>query len=183
MEAAQKSGDQQAQADAMKSMMGAALGGGDVEALAPDRLKPFLPESLGGTERAQRSRLSATAAMGMQMTEAKATYMSDDGRSWDLQITDTGTAKGLLALAGWAGIEGENETSTGYDKTYHEDGRLIHEQWDRSSSRGEYGVVLGERFTVKVEGQADSIDDLKAALADLDLDALEAMKGEGVKQN
>ena len=43
--------------------------------------------------------------------------------------------------------------------------------------------MLGERFTVKVEGQADSIDDLKAALSDLDLDALEAMKGEGVKQN
>ena len=48
MEAAQKSGDQDAQAEAMKTMMGAALGGGDVEALAPDRLKPFLPESLGG---------------------------------------------------------------------------------------------------------------------------------------
>ena len=182
MEAAQKSGDQQAQADAMKSMMGAALGGGDIEALAPDRLKPFLPESLGGMSRATFS-TQRNSAMGMQMTEAKATYMSDDGRSWDLQITDTGTAKGLLALAGWAGVEGESETSTGYDKTYHEDGRLIHEQWDRSSSRGEYGVVLGERFTVKVEGQADSIDDLKAALADLDLDALESMKGEGVKQN
>jgi hypothetical protein len=182
MEAAQKSGDQQAQADAMKSMMGAALGGGDIEALAPDRLKPFLPESLGGMNRATFS-TQRNSAMGMQMTEAKATYMSDDGRSWDLQITDTGTAKGLLALAGWAGVEGESETSTGYDKTYHEDGRLIHEQWDRSSSRGEYGIVLGERFTVKVEGQADSIDDLKAALADLDLDALEAMKGEGVKQN
>jgi hypothetical protein len=182
MEAAQKSGDQQAQADAMKSMMGAALGGGDIEALAPDRLKPFLPESLGGMSRATFS-TQRNSAMGMQMTEAKATYMSDDGRSWDLQITDTGTAKGLLALAGWAGVEGENETSTGYDKTYHEDGRLIHEQWDRSSSRGEYGVVLGERFTVQIEGQADSIDDLKAALSDLDLDALEAMKGEGVKQN
>jgi hypothetical protein len=117
------------------------------------------------------------------MTEAKATYMGEDGRSLDLQITDTGTAKGLLALAGWAGNEGENETSTGYEKTYHDGGRLVHEQWDRSSSRGEYGVVLGERFTVKVEGQADSIDELKAALADLDLDALEAMKGEGVKQN
>jgi hypothetical protein len=181
MEAAQKSGDQQAQADAMKSMMGATLGGGDIEALAPDRLKPFLPDSLGGMTRSTFS-TQRNSAMGMQMTEAKATYMSDDGRAWDLQITDTGTAKGLLALAGWAGIEGENETATGYEKTYHEDGRLIHEQWDRSTSRGEYGIVLGERFTVQVEGQADSIDDLKAALTDLDLDALEAMKGEGVKQ-
>jgi hypothetical protein len=182
MEAAQKSGDQEAQAEAMKTMMGAALGGGDVEALAPDRLKPFLPESLGGMTRSTFS-TQRNSAMGMQMTEARATYTSDSGRSWDLQITDTGTAKGLLALACWAGIERENETATGYDKTYHEDGRLIHEQWDRGSSRGEYGVVLGERFTIKLEGEADSIDDLKAALADLDLDALEAMKDEGVVKN
>ena len=183
MEAAQKSGDQEAQAEAMKNMMGAALGGGGkVEALAPDRLKPFLPESLGGLTRSTFS-TQRNSAMGMQMTEARATYMGDDGRQWDLQVTDTGSAKGLLALAGWAGIEGENETATGYDKTYHEDGRLIHEQWDRSSSRGEYAVVLGDRFTVKIEGQAESIDDLKAALTDLDLAALEAMKGEGVAKN
>ena len=30
-------------------------------------------------------------------------------------------------------------------------------------------VVLGDRFTVKVEGEADSIDELKAALDELDL--------------
>jgi hypothetical protein len=182
MEAAQKSGDQQAQADAMKTMMGAALGSGNVEAVAPDRLKPFLPESLGGRNRSTFS-TQRNSAMGMQMTEARATYADDDGRQWDLQVTDTGSAKGLLALAGWAGIEGENESSNGYDKTYRADGRLVHEQWDRSSSRGEYAVVLGDRFTVKLEGQADSIDDLKAALADLDLEALEAMKGEGVAKN
>jgi len=182
MEAAQKSGDQQAQADAMKNMMGAALGSGNVEAVAPDRLKPFLPESLGGRNRATFSTQRNTA-MGMQMTEARATYTGDDGSQWDLQVTDTGSAKGLLALAGWAGIEGENESSNGYDKTYRADGRLVHEQWDRGSSRGEYAMVLGDRFTVKIEGQADSIDDLKAALADLDLEALEAMKGEGVAKN
>ena len=182
MEAAQKSGDKDAQAEAMKTMMGAALGSGNVEAVAPDKLKPFLPESLGGMTRSAFS-TQRNSAMGMQMTEARATYTAEDGRSWDLQVTDTGTAKGLLGLAGWAGIEGENETATGYDKTYHEDGRLIHEQWDRSSSRGEYAVVVGERFTVKLDGQAERIDDLKAALADLDLAALEAMKGEGVAQN
>jgi Yip1 domain len=183
MEAAQRSGNQEEQNEAMQEMMGAALGGGSkVEALAPDRLKPFLPETLGGLARSTFS-TERNSAMGMQMTEAKATYMSDAGRTLELEITDTGTAKGLLALAGWAGIEGENETDTGYDKTYHEDGRLVHEQWDKSSSRGEYSVVLGERFTVKVAGEADSIDDLKAALADIDLGALESMKGEGVANN
>ena len=94
MEAAQKSGDKDAQAEAMKTMMGAALGSGTVEALAPDRLKPFLPESLGGLTRSTFS-TERNAAMGMQMTEARATYTSDDGRSWDLQITDTGTCEGL----------------------------------------------------------------------------------------
>jgi hypothetical protein len=183
MEAAQQSGNQEQQEEAMKQMMGAALGGGSqVEALAPDRLKPFLPETLGGLPRATFS-TERNAAMGMQMTEAKATYTADSGRSLQLEITDTGTAKGLLALAGWAGIEGENETSTGFEKTYHEDGRLVHEQWDNSASRGEYSVVLGERFTVKIAGEADSIGDLKAALADLDLGELEALKGEGVARN
>lgn len=182
MEAAQKSGDEEAQSEALKTMMGAALGGGQVEALEPDRLKPFLPESLGGMSRSTFS-TQRNSAMGMQMTEAKATYMNDAGRSLNLEINDTGTAKGLLALAGWAGVEGETETDTGYEKTYHQDGRLIHEQWDASSSRGEYAVVLGDRFTVKVAGEAGSIDDLKAALADLDLDALEAMKGEGVARD
>ena len=182
MEAAQKSGDQQAQADAMKNMMGAALGSGNVEAVTPDRLEPFLPETLGGRDRSTFS-TQRNNAMGMQMTEARATYTGEDGRQWDLQVTDTGSAKELLALAGWAGIEGENESSNGYDKTYRADGRLVHEQWDRGSSRGEYAMVLGDRFTVKIEGQADSIDDLKAALADLDLAALEAMKGEGVAKN
>ncbi|HKS58110.1 MAG TPA: Yip1 family protein [Steroidobacteraceae bacterium] len=183
MEQAQKSGDQQAQGDAMKNMMGTVLGGGGaVESLQPDRLKPFLPESLGDMTRSTFS-TERNAAMGMQMTEARATYMNDSGRQWNLEITDTGSAKGLIALAGWAGIEGESESATGFDKTYRENGRLVHEQWDSSSSHGQYGIVIGERFAVKIEGQADSIDDLKAALADLDLDSLEAMKGEGVAKN
>jgi Yip1 domain len=182
LDAAQKSGDQNAQQDALQTMVGAALGSGDVESLAPDRLKPFLPESLGDMKRSNFS-TQRNNAMGLQISEARATYTNDAGRSVDLEITDTGNAKGILALAGWAGLEGEQESDHGYEKTYRVDGRLTHEQWDRSSSRGEYSVVLGERFTVKVEGQGDSIDDLKAMLADLDLRALEALKGEGAKAN
>jgi Yip1-like protein len=179
---AQKSGDREAQGEAMKDVLSAAVSGGDqIESLQPDRLKPFLPESLDGLPRATFSS-QRNSAMGMQMTEARATYTGEDGRALNLEITDTGTAKGLLALAGWAGIEGENQTATGYEKTYHDGARLIHEQWDRSSSHGQYGVVLGDRFTVKIEGQTDSIDDLKSALADIDLEALEALKGEGVTQ-
>ena len=181
LEDAQKSGDQHAQQDALQSVVGAALGsGGEVESLAPEQLKPFLPESLGGMTRSNFS-TQRNNALGLQISEATATYRNDAGRSVNLEITDTGNAKGLLALAGWAGLEGEQETDHGYEKTYRLNGRLAHESWDKSSSRGEYAVVLGDRFTVKVEGEAGSVDELKAVLAELDLSALEALKNEGAK--
>lgn len=180
MEEAQKSGDQEAQADAMKALMGAALGGGNVEALEPERLKAFVPDTLGGLSRSDMT-VERNGAMGMQVSEARATYSDTDGRSLQLQITDTGSAKGLLALAGWVGVEGESQTDNGYEKTYREDGRIIHEQWDGSS--GEYTIVLADRFTVEVSGSADGIEDLKEALDGVDLSALEDLKDEGVKEN
>jgi len=181
MESAQKSGNQDQQAAAFKNMMGAALGGGDVvESLPPDRLKPFIPESLGGLP---RTRFSAERnnAMGMQISEASATFANDSGKSVELQITDTGTAKGLLGLAAWAGLEGEKQSDSGYEKTYRDNGNLIHEEWHGSS--GEYTIVIADRFTVSAKGSGDSIDDLKSAVHDIDLGALEGMKGEGVKKN
>jgi hypothetical protein len=180
MEAAEQSGDKNAQEAALKAMMGATLGGGEVEALAPDRLQPFLPETLLGLARSDMS-AERSGGMGVQISEARAAYSADDGRTLTLQITDTGSAKGLLGLASWAGVEGERQSGDSYEKTYREDGRLIHETWD--GSHGEYTVVLADRFTVEVNGEASSIDDLKAALGDVDLDALEALKNEGVKAN
>lgn len=183
LEAAQKSGDQQAQTDALSQMMGAALGGGDgaVEALPADRLKPFLPETLQGWKRTDFS-VERNTAMGIQVSQARASYTDDDGeRSVDVEIVDTGSARGLLALAGFAGGESESESDGTIERTYRDDGRLVREYWDRNSSSGEYSLVVGERFTVKVEGSGDSIDDLKDAAEDLDLRGLEALKNEGAK--
>lgn len=179
LEAAQKSGDQDAHAAALKQAMGAAFGGGAaVEALAPDRLKPFVPDTLAGLPRTDIS-VERNQAMGMQIAEAKATYSDDSGRSVRLEITDTGSAKGLLGLAGWAGVESEKQTANGYEKTYRDAGRLIHEKWQ--GTQGQYTLVLGDRFTVEVNGTAGSLNELKAAAAALDLKGLEALKNEGVK--
>jgi Yip1 domain len=182
MEAAQKSGDSHAQGEAIGKMVGAALGGGDqVEALAPDVLKPFVPETLDGMKRTEFS-AERNGAMGMQVSEAQATYSDGANRSLHLEVTDTGSAKGFLALAGWAAVQNDKETDHGYEKTYKQDGRLIHEQWDSQSKYGEYGIVLGDRFAVKVSGNADSIDQLKAAAASVNLAGLEALKDVGVKK-
>jgi hypothetical protein len=94
-----------------------------------------------------------------------------------------GTAKGLMAMAGAMAPEEEHSTDHGYEKTYTADGRLTHEAWDDQSRRGEYSVVVGQRFTVKAHGAAASVDDLKQAVASVDLDRLEALREQGVTRN
>ncbi|MHB8446926.1 MAG: Yip1 family protein [Rudaea sp.] len=180
MEAAQKTGDANAQAQAAGQMLGTVLGGGSqVEALAPDAIKAFVPDTLAGLKRTSVS-AERNGAMGMQVSAANATY-SDGQHTLHLEIADSGSAKGIMALAGAVNVESDNETDHGYDKTYKQDGRLVHEQWNTQSKYGEFSIVLGDRFSVKVSGNADSIDQLKAAVGSINLAGLEALKNQGVK--
>ena len=72
LESAQKSGDPQTTANAVGNMVASAVGGSaQVEALAPERLKVFLPETLGGLKRVEAS-VERNGALGMQVAEAKA---------------------------------------------------------------------------------------------------------------
>jgi hypothetical protein len=44
-------------------------------------------------------------------------------------------------------------------------------------------VVVGDRFSVDVSGNATNIDELKAAVSGVDLAGLEALKNQGVQPN
>ncbi|MDW2982912.1 MAG: Yip1 family protein [Rhodanobacter sp.] len=183
MDAAQKSGDSKAQSEAMGKMMGAMSGAdGTVEALAPDQIKAFLPDSLGSLK---RNSLSAqrNSAMGMQISQASASYAADNGQHITLEVSDTGGAKGFMSLAAAMAPEEEKQTDHGYEKTYSANGNLVHEEWDTQSKYGEYSMVVGKRFTVKANGNVDSIDQLKQAVASIDLAKLESLKDAGVKSN
>ncbi len=183
LDAAQKSGDSNAQSAAMGKMMGAIAGSsGPVEALAPDQIKAFLPDSLGSLKRTSIS-AERNGAMGMQVADATAEYSGDNGQHITLEVSDTGGAKGLVAMAAAMAPEAEKETDHGYEKTYKVDGNLIHEEWDSQSRSGEYSVVVGQRFTVKANGNADSIDQLKQAVGSVDLGKLASMRESGVKSN
>jgi len=162
-------------AAAIGALVGAAVGGNQgVAALPADQLKTFLPDTLGGLPRTALS-AERNAAMGFEVAEASADYSDGAGRDLRLQINDTGGAKGVLALASWANVESEKQWSDGYERTYHADGRMIHERWDGAANRGEYNVIVGNRFAVEVAGTAASIDELKAALAaGVDIAGLEA---------
>ncbi|HEY2395889.1 MAG TPA: Yip1 family protein [Rudaea sp.] len=187
IEDAQKTGDANAQGkaagEAAGQILGAVLGGGDsVEALAPDALKPFVPDTLGGMPRTSIE-VERNAPIGIQVSNAKATYRNPQGGAeLRLEITDTGGAKGVMALAGFAGMEQDKQTDHGYEKTYHQDGRMVHEEWDNGGS-GEFTVVLGDRFVVQVHGSGvPNIEAVKAAVGALNLSGLEALKGQGVKK-
>ncbi len=71
----------------------------------------------------------------------------------------------------------------GYEKTCSADGNLVHEAWDTRSKYGECSVVVGKRFTVRASGDVDSTDQLKQAVASIDLGKLESLKDPGVKAN
>ena len=184
MAAAQKSGDTNAQAAAAGKAMAAILGGGAaaVEALPPDRMKTFLPASLAGLKLTESS-ASRSGAMGMQIAEAKARYGADGGQSVELEVTDMGSAKGLMGLASWVNVEEDKQTQTGYEKTYKQGENMVHEQWNNQSHSGEYSLVLAQRFVVKVSGSATSEEQLKSYLSAVDLAGLAALRNEGVKQN
>ncbi|MEP6896966.1 MAG: Yip1 family protein [Rhodanobacter sp.] len=183
LDAAQKSGDTKAQSAAMGKMMGAMAGSsGPVEALAPDQIKTFLPDSLGGLKRSSIS-AQRNGAMGMQVSDATADYSNGSDQHITLEVTDTGGAKGFIAMAAAMAPEEDKETDHGYEKTYTVDGNMVHEEWDSQSKSGEYSVVLGKRFTVKANGNAGSIDQLKQAVAGIDLAKLESMKNSGVKSD
>jgi hypothetical protein len=184
LEAAQKTGDTQAAASAVGQMVSSAVSGGQqVEALAPDRLKGFLPDTLGGLKRTDAG-AERNGALGMQVATATANYGDDSGgRSLKLEVTDMGGAKGVLALATHSNVEEDRQTDTGYVKTYHQGGSMIHERWDNASHEGEYSAVVADRFMVKVEGNAPNIDALKSALGGVDMAGLAALKDEGVKAN
>jgi hypothetical protein len=162
-------------AAAIGALVGAAIGGKQgATALPADQLKAFLPETLGGLPRTALS-AERNAAMGFEVAEASADYSDGAGRSLRLEINDTGGAQGVLALAAWANVESEKQWDGGYERTYRADGRMVHERWDNSANRGEYDVVVGNRFAIEVSGQAASIDELKAALASgVNIAALEA---------
>ena len=151
-------------AAAIGAMVGAVAGGGKgVDALPTDQMKTFLPETLGGLPRTGVS-ASRNAAMGFQVAEASADYADAAGKSLRLEVNDAGGAKGVFALANWAGVEEEREWQGGYEKTYRADGRMVHERWDSSSGSGEYSLVVGDRFSVELSGSAASMDELKAAM-------------------
>lgn len=183
MEAAEKSGDAQAQMTAATEAMGAVMGGdGTVDVVDQGRLKALLPDSLPGLARSDVT--AEKSAMGeFKISMAGAKY-GDNGadRQVDIKITDMGNNKLFGTMFAWGMVEQDRETESGYEKTGKVDGRPTHEQLSKDRSDGEYSVLVGNRFMIEARGRNVDMPVLKQAAAAVGFGKLEAMKNEGVKQ-
>ena len=179
METAQKSGDANAQVAAAFEGLGTILGGGKhVDPIAIDQLKPFVPATFAGLPKTS-SNAEKNGIGGLMVSKAEATY-GDAGKRVSLEITDSGGASGLMALAGWATLQQEKEDDNGFERTRKVDGRLVHEKMSKSGGTNEFGIVVGDRFMVSASSSSVDLDALRAAVGSLDLAKLESMKDAGV---
>ena len=85
-------------------------------------------------------------------------------------------ALGSIAAMGSAmGVSSSKSDANGYEKAGTVDGHMQTEEWHKDSHSGKFGVMLANRFSVEAEGNAASIDELKAAVATIDQGALEKL--------
>ena len=179
MEAAEKKGDAEAQMKAAMEGVGMMLGGGKrYTPLSIDELKPFVPEKLAGLGRTEISAESG-GMPGLQTAQARGEYQDSSGKRVVLEVTDTGGAGGVMALAGWAAMQGEKESGGRVERTRKEGNRLVREEYDKRGGEAEYTVIVGDRFVVEARGQGMSIDALRSAVGSLDLGRLESLREKG----
>jgi len=175
MEAAQKSGDSQAQAEAAMAALGTAFSGGKgVDPVQADQLKPFVPERIAGLPRTDL-RTDRSGVKGLMATKAEASYAEGE-KNVTLEIVDTGGAAGLMGMATWMGVQGEREDSQRREVTRKEGTRLVHEEQDKQGGSSKYLVVLNDRFVVSAEGNGVDVGTLKSAVHGVNLAGIESLK-------
>jgi hypothetical protein len=182
MEAAQKSGDANAAANAAMDTLGTLLGGGKkVDPLEIDQIKAFLPATLGGFARQGNGTAEKSGIAALMVSKAEAEY-ADGAKRVRIEISDPGGASGLVGLASWATLQTSKEDDNGSERTSKVNGRMVHEKTSRNGGTDEFDLVLGDRFVVSASSREVKLDQLKSMVAALDLNKLESMKDVGVKK-
>lgn len=146
---------------------------GKLPPVAASDLQNLLPGSVAGWTRTEVESNSGSIG-GIGGSNAQGRYISGD-KSMTLSVTDMGAVGALSALGGALNMESNKQTETGYKKTATVEGRMVTEEWDTSSNSGKYETTVANRFLVSADGQAAKIDDLKAAVATIDMGKLAAL--------
>ena len=142
------------------------------------RLRDLLPASVGALERTNAEG-AKQGSMGFSVSEASADYGAGDS-TVSVKITDMGAVPTMAMMgAAWTMTDVDRETATGYEKTVRLGESKGYRTYDSDSRRGEFSLVVADRFLVNVTGRGVDDDALEAALRAVDLSALAAMRDEG----
>jgi hypothetical protein len=140
------------------------------------QMKALLPEKIGDLKR-ESAKGEKNSAMGFTVSEAEGKYRGEGDRSIEVKLADTAGMGGLAGFAqmGFA-MEIDNESDTGYEKTYAYKGHRVLEKYDTESKSGEISALIANRFTVTINVQDGPPELLKAALDAIDLKKLAELK-------
>lgn len=149
---------------------------GPVETVDFRALKELLPDNADGLAR-QSATGEKTGAMGFKISTANAKYANtDNSERIELSIVDAGGTGVMMGLAAWSMIDVDKETENGYEKTGKMGDYKSYEKYDNSGKDGEIAVMIQNRFVVTAKGRGVSMDKIKSALEDIDLNKLADMK-------
>ena len=166
-----KPADPAAAMAALGTMM---TGGAKIKPVDFHALKDMLPESLPGLKRDDASGQTAQA-MGFAAASATGRYSDGAGKSVTVEITDLGTMSALAGMASKFDPNFDRESDSGYERTAHVNGELVHEQYDNRSKNGEAEVIAGNRFAVSVKGNGVDMDLLTSTLQQIDVSKLASL--------
>ena len=82
----------------------------------------------------------------------------------------------MMGLAAWSMIEVYKETENSCKKTNKMGDNKSYEKYDNANKDGEIAVLVNKRFIVSAKGRGVSMDKLKAALEDVNMDKLADLK-------
>ena len=162
--------------EAMKDVKEALQGNGEVKEVVDFRkLKELLPEELAGMDRISHSGEKA-GMFGMNMSTATAEYRGDDQELEVTFVDFAGMSAALSGLAGWATMEMDRETDSGYERTTMIDGYKAFEKYDKSSKSVEVSLLVENRFIVTVNGRNIEEKTMAKAIDQLGLKQLARLK-------
>ncbi|MCZ2497311.1 DUF1282 domain-containing protein [Xylophilus sp. Kf1] len=136
-------------------------------------LKGALPETLGPFAR-KSIEMQGGRVGDRESSNAKADYASGEQRL-RVELTDLGHMRRLMAEAG-AVVQGERENAVESERTWQENGRILHENYRKDGSLAQVTTTLRNGVVAELTGQRMSLDEVKAASSQLDLNLLENLR-------
>jgi len=136
-------------------------------------LKAALPETLGPFAR-KSIEMQGGRVGERESSNAKADYASGEQRL-RVELTDLGHMRRLMADAG-AVVQGERENAVESERTWQENGRILHENYRKDGSFAQVTTTLRNGVVAELTGQRMTLDEVKAASSQLDLNLLENLR-------